>query len=113
MPAPPEQTSQIPPGTLEMLVLKVLSAGDEHGWGIGQRLQEASRGIFDVNQGSLYPALQRLLGKGWIRSDWRVTDSGRRARYYSLTKSGGKHLATELAHWERQVEAVRWVIGWA
>lgn len=104
--------SQVPPGTLEMLVLKVLSSGPEHGWGIGQRLQEASRGIFDVNQGSLYPAVQRLLAKGWIRSDWRVTGSGRRARYYTLTKSGGKQLARELEHWERQVEGVRWVLRW-
>jgi transcriptional regulator len=104
--------SQVPPGTLEMLVLKVLSSGPEHGWGIGQRLQEASHGIFDVNQGSLYPAVQRLLAKGWIRSDWRVTGSGRRARYYTLTKSGEKQLARELQHWERQVEGVRWVLRW-
>jgi len=107
-----DNPSQVPPGTLEMLVLKVLSAAPEHGWGIGQRLQEASRGIFDVNQGSLYPALQRLLAKGWIRSDWRVTGSGRRARYYSLTRSGEKQLSRELEHWERQVEGVRWVLRW-
>ena len=107
-----DSSAQVPPGTLEMLVLKVLSAAPEHGWGIGQRLQEASRGIFDVNQGSLYPALQRLLAKGWIRSDWRVTASGRRARYYSLTRSGEKQLSRELEHWERQVEGVRWVLRW-
>lgn len=106
-------SSQVPPGTLEMLVLKVLSTGAEHGWGIGQRLQEASRGIFDVNQGSLYPALQRLLAKGWIRSDWRVTESGRRARYYTLTRSGARQLARELESWERQVEGVRWVLRWS
>lgn len=105
-------TSQVQPGTLEMLVLKVLSAGPEHGWGIGHRLQHASQGAFDVNQGSLYPALQRLLGKGWIRSDWRVTGSGRRARYYSLTKSGEKQLARELDQWSAQIEAVRRVLGW-
>ena len=104
---------QVPPGTLEMLVLKVLSSGDEHGWGIGQRLEEASRGVFDVNQGSLYPALQRLMRKGWIKSSWRVTTSGRRARYYALTKSGQKELVRELAHWSRQVNAVQWVIGGA
>ena len=105
-------TSQVQPGTLEMLVLKVLSTGPEHGWGIGHRLQHASQGAFDVNQGSLYPALQRLLGKGWIRSDWRVTGSGRRARYYSLTKSGEKQLARELDQWSAQIEAVRRVLGW-
>jgi len=108
-----DATSQIPPGTLEMLVLKVLSAGAEHGWGIGQRLQQASRGVFDVNQGSLYPALQRLLVKGWIRAAWRVTGNGRRARYYSLTRSGERQLARELQQWSRQVEAVRWVLAWS
>lgn len=107
----PDPTSQVPPGTLEMLVLKVVSVAPEHGWGIGQRLQEASRGIFDVNQGSLYPALQRLLAKGWIRSSWRVTESGRRARYYHLTRSGEGQLGREFESWSRQVDAVRWVLG--
>jgi transcriptional regulator len=101
------------PGTLEMLVLKVLSVAPEHGWGIGQRLQEASRGVFDVNQGSLYPALQRLLGKGWLRSEWRVTESGRRARYYLLTRSGEARLLREREGWARQAEAVDWVLRWA
>lgn len=111
LPGAGDAPSPLQPGTLEMLVLKVLSAGSEHGWGIGQRLQQASRGVFDVNQGSLYPALQRLLGKGWIRSSWRVTESNRRARYYSLTKSGQRELARELEYWSRQVDAVRWVLG--
>jgi transcriptional regulator len=93
-----------------MLVLKVLSRAPEHGWGIGHRLQQASRGVFDVNQGSLYPALQRLLAKGWIRSSWRVTESGRRARYYDLTKSGEAQLAREFESWSRRVDAVRWVL---
>lgn len=101
------------PGTLEMLVLKVLSVEPEHGWGIGQRLQEASKGVLDVNQGSLYPALQRLLAKGWIKSEWRVTGSGRRARYYSLTRSGEARLARERESWARQVDAVDWVLRWA
>ena len=107
-----DDTRPVQPGTLDMLVLKVLSAGPEHGWGIGHRLQQASQGAFDVNQGSLYPALQRLLRRGWIRSEWRVTGSGRRARYYSLTRSGGKQLARELDDWSAQVEAVRRVLGW-
>jgi transcriptional regulator len=94
-------------------VLKVLSVAPEHGWGIGQRLQEASRGVFDVNQGSLYPALQRLLGKGWLRSEWRVTESGRRARYYLLTRSGEARLLRERESWTRQAEAVDWVLRWA
>jgi transcriptional regulator len=105
--------ANIQPGTLEMLVLKVLSVQPEHGWGIGQRLQEASRGVFAVNPGSLYPALQRLLAKGWIRSQWRMTESNREARYYQLTRSGRARLARERASWDRQVEAVAWVLGWA
>jgi transcriptional regulator len=100
----------IPPGTLDMLVLKVLSREPEHGWGIGQRLQQASRGAFDVNQGSLYPALQRLLGRGWIRSEWRLSGSGRRARYYQLTRSGQAQLAREQESWSRQVAAVHAVL---
>jgi len=105
-----ESGFQVPPGTLEMLVLKVLSREPEHGWGIGHRLQQQSRGRFDVNQGSLYPALQRLLAKGWIRSSWQVTGSGRRARYYHLTRSGEAQLAREYESWSRQVDAVRWVL---
>lgn len=107
-----EQSAPLLPGTLDMLVLKVLSLGPEHGWGIGQRLQQMSSGVFDVNQGSLYPALQRLLGKGWIRSEWRVTESGRRARYYRITRSGAARLAQEEASWSRQVEAVNQVLRW-
>jgi transcriptional regulator len=105
-----DATAPIPPGTLEMLVLKVLSVQPEHGWGIGQRLSQLSRGAFEVNQGSLYPALQRLLAKGWIRSTWRVTESGRRARYYQLTRTGDARLAREREHWSRQVDAVRWIL---
>lgn len=106
------ESAPLLPGTLDMLVLKVLSLGPEHGWGIGQRLQQMSSGVFDVNQGSLYPALQRLLGKGWIRSEWRVTESGRRARYYHITRSGAARLAREEASWSRQVDAVNRVLRW-
>lgn len=102
--------AQVLPGTLDMLVLKIVSVQIEHGWGIGQRLQQASRGVFDVNQGSLYPALQRLLQKGWITSEWRVTESGRRARYYRITRSGEARLAREQENWARQVEAVKWIL---
>jgi transcriptional regulator len=106
------EAANIQPGTLDMLVLKVLSVQPEHGWGIGQRLQQASRGVFDVNPGSLYPALQRLLARGWIRSQWRMTDSNREARYYELTRSGRARLLRERAGWERQVEAVGRVLRW-
>jgi PadR family transcriptional regulator, regulatory protein PadR len=98
------------PGTLDMLVLKVISVGPEHGWGVGQRLQQLSRGVFDVNQGSLYPALQRLLKRGWVGADWRSTESGRRARYYRITPSGSRQLERERTGWERQVQAVGWVL---
>lgn len=101
------------PGTLEMLVLKIVSARPEHGWGIGQRLGDVSGGVFDVNQGSLYPALQRLLKKGWITSEWRTTENGRRARYYEITRSGERQLARERESWERQVAAVQLVLDWA
>ena len=101
-----DEGTQLLPGTLEMMVLKVLTLEPEHGWGIGQRLQQMSRGVFDVNQGSLYPALQRLLRKGWIKSEWRQTESGRRARYYRVTRSGGACLAREQALWAKQVAAV-------
>jgi transcriptional regulator len=108
-----ERNEQVLPGTLEMLVLTVLSVQPEHGWGIGQRLQQVSGGVLDVNQGSLYPALQRLLERGWIRAEWRASENGRRARYYKLTASGQKRLAKQRGSWARQVEAVNCVLDWA
>lgn len=109
----PDDTAPLLPGTLDLLVLSVTSVQTEHGWGIGQRLLEVSRGVFEVNQGSLYPALQRLEKKGWIRSAWRTTDSGRPARYYSITASGRRQLARERRGWERQVEGIGLVLQWA
>src|SRR5262245_4707927 len=105
-------SSQPLPGMLDMLVLKVVSVGPEHGWGVGQRLERMSRGAFDVNQGSLYPALQRLLKQGWITSEWRATESGRRARYYRITRSGERQLAKEREEWARRVRAVTHVLEW-
>lgn len=78
------ETAQLLPGTLDMMVLKIVSIGPEHGFGIGRRLQEVSGGLFDVNQGSLYPALQRLLKKSWVTAEWRQTEVGRRARFYRI-----------------------------
>lgn len=101
------------PGTLEMLILKVVSTEPEHGWGIGNRLARISGGAFEVNQGSLYPALQRLLRKGWITSEWQRTENGRRARYYRITKRGEHQLVRERESWARQVEAVQLVLDWA
>jgi PadR family transcriptional regulator PadR len=98
------------PGTLELLVLKALSLQPMHGWGIGQRIDQLSRDVFKVQQGSLYPALQRMLRKGWIRSEWRTTDNGRRARYYVLTTKGQRQLETETEIWQRTAAAVNGIL---
>lgn len=100
-------------GTLELLVLKTLSLEPLHGWGISQRIQQMSREVFQVNQGSLYPALQRMKGKGWISDEWRVTENNRRAKYYILTAAGERELARERKQWERSSAAVNWVLGWS
>ncbi len=99
-------------GTLEAMVLKTLSLEPMHGWGISQRIRQMSRDVFDVNQGSLYPALQRMVRKGWLKSEWRVTENNRRARYYRLTAEGGRQLEAEVASWQRASRAVDWVLGW-
>jgi PadR family transcriptional regulator PadR len=88
-------------GSLDLLVLKTLSLTPMHGWGIGQRIQQTSKGILEVNQGSLYPALQRLEKAGLITSDWGDTDNNRRARYYRLTAAGRRALGQELESWKR------------
>jgi PadR family transcriptional regulator, regulatory protein PadR len=100
-------------GTLELLVLKTLSLAPLHGWGISQRIQQMSGEVFQVNQGSLYPALQRMKTRGWIASEWRVTENNRRARYYLLTPVGRRQLETERAEWERSSHAVDLVLGWS
>jgi transcriptional regulator len=88
-------------GSIDLLVLKTLSLGAIHGWGISQQIQESSKGVLEVNQGSLYPALQRLEKDGLIRSEWGRTDNNRRARYYELTASGRKGLEQEVEEWRR------------
>ena len=97
-------------GTLEMLVLKAVSLEPMHGWGIGQRIGQMSRQVFDVQQGSLYPALQRMLRQGWIRSEWRVTENNRRARYYLLTPAGRRQLERETVEWQRVSDAVNGIL---
>ncbi len=102
---------QLPPsdvirGTLDLLVLKTLTLAPMHGWGISQRIQQISSGVLEVNQGSLYPALQRLELKGWIDSDWRTTENNRRAKYYRLTAQGRRALGAETENWRRYVSVV-------
>ena len=93
-------------GTLDLLILKAVSLQPMHGWGIAQRIQQFSRDVLQVNQGSLYPALHRLEDRGWIAADWGTSDNNRRAKYYRLTRDGRRHLAAERATWERFAAAV-------
>lgn len=88
-------------GTLDMLVLRVLERGDLHGWGITQKLKQLSRSSLQVEEGSLYPALYRMEDKSCIEAEWRLTEKGRRAKYYTLTRAGRKQLSTEKEAWER------------
>jgi transcriptional regulator len=93
-------------GHLGLLVLHALAQGSMHGWGIAQRLQAISGDVFQIGQGSIYPALRRLEAEGWIAAEWKVSEQGRRARYYSLTKSGRKQLKRERESWDEFVVAV-------
>ena len=106
----PADRDDVLQGTLEMMVLKTLSVGTMHGWGITERLEEASKGVFQLNQGSLYPALYRLERQGLIGSSWKTTENNRRARYYALTAAGRRQLAIELDRWTRQSHAVNLVL---
>jgi PadR family transcriptional regulator PadR len=97
-------------GTLDMLVLKALQLEPMHGWGITERIQEWSANVLSVNQGSLYPSLYRLQRQGWITSEWAVTENGRRARYYQITRAGRKRLSVEQQSWERLSQAVNLIL---
>jgi PadR family transcriptional regulator len=102
--------TEIPPGTLHMLVLKTLARlGPMHGYGIAQHIQQTSE-ILQVEEGSLYPALQRMLIKGWVSAEWGQSDNNRRARYYRLTPLGRKQLSVEISEFERVMEAIARVI---
>jgi PadR family transcriptional regulator PadR len=98
-------------GTLDLLVLKTLTLEPMHGWGISQRIQQMSKNVLDVNQGSLYPALQRLELKEWIDSEWRASDNNRRAKYYRLTAKGRRALGAETESWRRYVDAVEDILA--
>jgi PadR family transcriptional regulator PadR len=97
-------------GTLDLLVLRTLLPGPQHGWGISQRIQQTSEDVFRVNQGSLYPALHRLEHEGWIDAEWGASENNRKARFYRLTRSGRKRLEEETASWERLAGAVARVL---
>ncbi|HEX6049798.1 MAG TPA: PadR family transcriptional regulator [Gemmatimonadaceae bacterium] len=97
-------------GTLDMLILKALSLEPMHGWGIAQRIQQISRDVLQINQGSLYPALHRLERRAWIEADWGTSDNNRRAKFYRLTSLGRKQLAEERASWQRFMIAVERVM---
>ncbi len=98
--------SDLPQGTLDLLILKVVALGPVHGYAIAQRLQQVSRDVVQVPQGSLYPALHRLENRGFLAADWKATETGREAKYYRLTRKGRAHLEAEAASWKRLAGAV-------
>lgn len=97
-------------GTLDVLILKTLALEPMHGWGVAQRIQQISKDVLQIGQGSLYPALHRLEYKGWIRAEWGPSENNRRAKFYSLTRTGKKQLEAELATWERLSTAIGLVL---
>jgi transcriptional regulator len=101
-----EPNTDVIQGTLDLLILKTLSLEPMHGFGIGRRVEQVSRGVFKVNPGSLLTALQRLERAGWLDADWRNTENSRRAKFYTLTRSGRKQLELEEADWNRRASAV-------
>ena len=106
MPESKDSRSDLLQGTLDLLILRTLSAGAMHGWGISQRIQAVSDSVLVVNQGSLYPALYRLEEEGWIASEWGASENNRRAKFYRLTRSGERQLAREQQNWQRLASAV-------
>ena len=98
------------PGTLDMLVLKTLSAGSLHGYGIAQHIKQISRDVLQIDEGSLYPALQRMRQRGWLSAEWGVTPNNQRARYYTLTAAGRKQLGEEQAGFAEVVDAIQRVM---
>ena len=107
MPAP---KNELLPGTLDLLVLRVLARGELHGWGITQKLEQLSQSALQVDEGSLYPALYRMEDKGWIESEWRMTENNRRAKYYALTRAGRRQLEKEQELWDRMSAAIALVL---
>jgi transcriptional regulator len=104
------QPTDLLQGTLDLLILRTLALEPMHGWGIAQRIQQASQNVFQIGQGSLYPALHRLEYKGWIEADWRASENNRKAKYYALTRTGRKQLEAEIQSWDRLAGAVTLVL---
>jgi PadR family transcriptional regulator PadR len=109
--APPK--SDLPQGTLDLLILKVIALGPVHGYAIAQRLEQVSRGVVQVPEGSLYPALHRLENRGLLAADWKENETGREAKFYRLTRKGLKQLKTETADWQRLIDAIGLILGMA
>jgi len=107
------EPAELLPGTLDLLVLRTLVRGPNHGYGIAQRVKEVSQDVFQVGESSLYPALQRLTLNGYVKAEWGLSDNNRRARYYTLTAAGRKQLAAEEKEFERIVTAIRLVLNFA
>jgi transcriptional regulator len=101
-----EKTAGLVQGTLDMLILKTLALEPMHGWGIAQRIEQISQGVFQVNPGSLFPAFRRLERSGLVKSEWRATENNRRAKYYILSEQGRKKLKTETQEWGKQIAAI-------
>jgi PadR family transcriptional regulator, regulatory protein PadR len=106
----PHASADIPPGTLHMLILKTLRRGPLHGYAIAQRIHLISEDVLRVEEGSLYPALQRMLIKGWVRAEWGASENNRRARFYRLTPAGRRQLAEEISDFQRVMDAITRVI---
>lgn len=98
-------------GTLDLLILKTLALGPQHGWGISQRIQQMSREVLQVNQGSLYPALHRLEQRGWVTSEWGTSEQNREAKFYRLTRTGQRQLQLETENWARMSAAIGHVLA--
>ncbi len=109
----PVQHLDLPQGTLDLLILRTLALGPQHGWGISERVQQMSSDVLRIQQGSLYPALHRLERKGWIKPRWGTSENNRRAKFYELTKSGRRRLEMEEDAWKKLTAAVAQVLGTA
>jgi len=105
--------SDLPQGTLDLLILKIIALGPVHGYAIAQRLEQVSRGVVQVPEGSLYPALHRLENRDLLAADWKATETGREAKFYRLTRKGRKQLETEAADWQRLIDAIGRILGMA